>query len=120
MLAERLAADGAEYCEAWNFGPAYSDAKPVRWIMDQLCRLWPTSIEWNVSKQAEPHEAEYLHLDCAKAHTKLLWWPLLRIEQALSMTCEWYIAHSRGEGVVELTREQIHHYSQLASVSAAE
>ena len=34
LLAERLHADPAAFGEAWNFGPADDDARPVAWIAD--------------------------------------------------------------------------------------
>ena len=32
LLAERLAGDPADFGDAWNFGPADDDARPVAWI----------------------------------------------------------------------------------------
>ena len=40
VLAERLHVDGAAFAEAWNFGPADEDARPVRWVVEQLVRGW--------------------------------------------------------------------------------
>ncbi len=37
-LAERLVEGGQAFAEAYNFGPADADAKPVRWIVDRLAR----------------------------------------------------------------------------------
>ena len=35
-LAQKLYEEGAVYAEAWNFGPADEDARPVRWIVARL------------------------------------------------------------------------------------
>ena len=39
-LAQKLYDRGAEFAEAWNFGPELNDAKPVDWIASQLVSLW--------------------------------------------------------------------------------
>src|SRR5262249_32032636 len=40
LLAERLAEDAATFSEAWNFGPADDDARPVAWIADRIVAQW--------------------------------------------------------------------------------
>ena len=40
LLAEKLYADGAEFAEGWNFGPADGDARPVRYLVTELARIW--------------------------------------------------------------------------------
>ena len=110
MLAERLAKAGNNFGEAWNFGPAHDDARSVKWVVDRLCQLWSEEASWKVSDRLEPYEARHLQLDCAKAHARLNWWPRLRLERALELTCEWYLAYSKGEDLGELTREQVRVY----------
>jgi CDP-glucose 4,6-dehydratase len=39
-LAERLCAEGSGFAEGWNFGPADGDARPVRYVLTELARLW--------------------------------------------------------------------------------
>ena len=33
-----------EFATAWNFGPAGSDARPVRWIVDRVRERWPLEV----------------------------------------------------------------------------
>jgi CDP-glucose 4,6-dehydratase len=70
-LAEHLLGDdGLNYAEAWNFGPLEVDARPVRWIVEQMLERWGSG-SWTVESQPQPHEATYLKLDCSKAHARL-------------------------------------------------
>ena len=78
MLAEKLVTDGANYAEAWNFGPEEADAKPVSWIVEHLCNKIP-SAKWELEGTPQPHEAGLLKLDSSKAKNILQWssrWPL--------------------------------------------
>ena len=43
LLAERLVTEGAEFAEAWNFGPEQADSKSVSWILDRLCKKIPSA-----------------------------------------------------------------------------
>ena len=113
MLAERLVARLPGFAEAWNFGPPYHEAKSVECVVQGLCRLWPSKAEWFVTTEPQPHEATNLYLDSAKANSRLQWWPALGLGEALDLTCEWYVAYSKGEDVAALTRDQIRRYLEL-------
>lgn len=106
-LAERLCADdGRAYAEAWNFGPADDDARPVRWIVEQMLERWGSG-SWTIEAQPQPHEATYLKLDCSKAHARLAWRPRWALADALGAIVDWQRAHQRGEEMREVTLAQI-------------
>jgi len=52
-LAEHLVAEGGAVAEAWNFGPAEDDAKPVRWIAATMAAFWGVEGDW--TKQPGEH-----------------------------------------------------------------
>ncbi len=110
MLAERLWRDGAAFAEAWNFGPADDDAKPVSWIVDRLAQSWGGNAGWDTDSAPQPHEAGRLHLDCSKAYTRLGWTPRLDLSQGLEWIVEWYRALARKEDMRRVTLEQIARY----------
>lgn len=120
MLAEKLTTHEAGFAESWNFGPPYRDAESVECVMQRLCERWPSHAEWTVTKDPQPHEAMNLYLDPSKANSKLSWWPTLGLEEALDFTCEWYIAYSKGEDIVKVTRDQIHTYLTPSKTSENE
>jgi CDP-glucose 4,6-dehydratase len=114
MLAEHLATDGAAFASGWNFGPAESDAKPVRWIADRVASLWGGSASWVADTDAHPPEVPVLRLDASKAAATLSWHPALSLDDALEWIVQWYRAWDRREELGRLTRMQIERYEQLS------
>lgn len=109
-LAERLFVAGDEYSEGWNFGPKEEDAKPVQWIVEKMTGLWGEGANWSVDEGEHPHEANYLKLDCSKAHSKLSWWPKWSLETALEKITEWHKAEMEDVDMKQFTINQINEY----------
>ena len=110
VLAERLYRDGAGFAEAWNFGPAEEDARPVRWVVDELGKACGSTIAWEAEASPQPHEVNALRLDCSKARSRLGWharWPL-RI--ALAKIAAWHKAFKGRANMREFTLSQIGQY----------
>ena len=97
-LAEQLCAQGLAVAEAFNFGPADEDAKPVQWIVEKLTQSWGDGAAWHVDGGMHPHEAHYLKLDCSKARAALGWQPRWNLSQALQAIIVWHKAHSAPQG----------------------
>jgi CDP-glucose 4,6-dehydratase len=97
-LAEQLCAQGLAVAEAFNFGPADEDAKPVQWIVEKLTQSWGNGAAWHVDGGMHPHEAHYLKLDCSKARAALGWQPRWNLSQALQAIIVWHKAHSAPQG----------------------
>jgi len=110
MVAERLYNDGQKYAEAWNFGPDDKDAKTVEWIAGTFCNLWGKGASFTIDKEPQPHEANYLKLDCSKAKVVLGWTPKWDIRTALESIVVWYKAYLAGENIRHLTLKQIDTY----------
>ncbi len=106
LLAEKLFTDGTAYAEAWNFGSDDSDAKPVRWILEQLATLRPDLV-WQCDTAPQPHEAHYLKLDSSKAKQRLTWQPRWQLATALEKTVAWHEAWRRGENMRTVSLVQI-------------
>jgi CDP-glucose 4,6-dehydratase len=110
MLGERLVTSGQPFADGWNFGPA--DARPVTVLelTRQLLGIWGSG-QVVVQDGGGFHEAHHLKLDCSKAHQQLGWWPLLSVEDTLTLTAQWYRAHmANARGDTEMTLRQIRHY----------
>lgn len=117
MLAEAL--HGSAACaEPWNFGPVDADARSVRWILDHLSRSTP-GVHWVCDSAPQPHEAHFLKLDSSKAHARLGWHPLWRLDRALDMTMAWHQAWRRGEPMRDFTLAQIATYAEDAATSGS-
>jgi len=108
-LAESLVNDGADYAEAWNFGPEDADAKQVSWIVETMCRRIPDS-RWELAAAPHRHEAGLLKLDSSKSKSRLNWAPRWSLEEALEKTIEWHQAWKKDIQMSEFTLQQIHSY----------
>ena len=113
MLAEKLYKNGDKYAEAWNFGPKEEDTKTVEWIINRISKQLGEETRWAYDDGDHPHEANYLKLDCSKAHNILLWKPKWSLDQALIKIIEWYRDELTGKNVKEKTLSQINEYMKL-------
>ena len=111
ILAEKLYSHGPNFGGAWNFGPGDEDAQPVARIVEWLANKWGNSAKWTVETGDQPHEAQYLKLDCSKAKAKLDWRPQWRLSTALQRILDWHLAHCRGTDMRDVTLGQIQEYS---------
>lgn len=106
-LAERLHADGPAFAEAWNFGPADSDARTVRSLVSALAKLWGDAALWECVEPTQLHEARLLRLDSSKARARLGWSPRWNLDQTLLHTVEWYQSFHGAEDVRAVSLKQI-------------
>lgn len=106
-LAEKLFSEGAKYAEGWNFGPDDKDAKNVEWITRKICELWGEGASYSIDTNPQPHEANYLKLDCSKAKAELNWEPRWNISSTLKSIVEWNKAYLSGQNIREVTEQQI-------------
>ncbi len=103
-LAERLhRPDGGAYAEAWNFGPADEDCRPVSYIVERMARTWGEDARWHLSDAPQPHEAHFLKVDASKARARLGWDRRLPLEAALDWTVDWYRRQHHGEDPWRMT-----------------
>ncbi|HJQ55866.1 MAG TPA: CDP-glucose 4,6-dehydratase [Vineibacter sp.] len=116
-LAERLAsAEGRDFAEGWNFGPADADCRDVAYIADRLATAWGSGAAWQKNPGQHPHEASFLKVDASKARARLGWRPRLQLNDALDWTMDWYRAQLDGEDAARLCLAQIERYEALGSV----
>lgn len=108
-LAEKLFDGGAEYADAWNFGPEIDDAKPVGWVVDAMCRQLPGAT-WQGTDASQPFEANVLTLDSSKAKRRLSWQPHWRLEVALAHTVAWHRAWRAESDMADFSLSQIRVY----------
>ncbi len=111
-LAQCLYEHGIDYAEAWNFGPADVDAKPVVWIVDRMCELWGSGACYEVDAGEHPHEAYYLKLDCSKARMHLGWQPCWNIEKTLLSIMKWVRIYNAAGDIKQCCLEQIEEYER--------
>jgi CDP-glucose 4,6-dehydratase len=112
VLAERLYLNGDECAQGWNFGPEYSDVKPVSTIIDYLVGRWGVGAGWVPDESKQPHEAQLLKLDISKAKEILYWTPKWSLFTALDSIIEWHKEWLKGGDIKVMTLKQIHQFEQ--------
>lgn len=110
MLAEQLFQYGQTMAEGWNFGPRDEDARPVQWIVEQLCADWGHDASWALQPGSHPHEASFLKLDISKARQRLQWTPRWTLETALNRITDWHQAWLAGADMRAFCLKQISDY----------
>lgn len=111
LLAEALfnRSHGAD--DAWNFGPDESQERPVIDLAEALVgRLGQGKILVDPAA-ADLHEAGVLRLNSRKAR-QLGWKPVLSFDRTVSLTGDWYLAHSGGARADRLCAEQIEEFCE--------
>jgi CDP-glucose 4,6-dehydratase len=111
-LGRRLACpEGIRYARAWNFGPDANGDATVGEVAEGVARLWGKGARVECAGSAnDPHEAGLLRLDCTSAKTELGWKPRWSLEQALTLTVEWYKAWNNGADMAGFSLDQVSAY----------
>jgi CDP-glucose 4,6-dehydratase len=99
--------------EAWNFGPADSEAQTVEWVVDKMAKLWGQGACWEIDSSNQPHEANFLKLDISKAKHRLDWSPKINLDETLMMIVEWEKARLQGNNMRNVTIAQIKNYEEM-------
>ena len=113
VLAQHLWQEGQTFAEGWNFGPKDDDCRPVQWILDKMVHFWGKGAYYEIDKSQQPHEANFLKLDCSKAATRLKWHPQWRLEYTLEKIITWHSAWLQEKNMKDCCLEEIKDYMQV-------
>jgi CDP-glucose 4,6-dehydratase len=119
LIAQRLLGREAQFADAWNFGPADDDTRPVSWIVEQMQGLWGGARDAVPFNGERPHEATLLRLDCSKARAALGWRPALTLDIALDWIVQWHKQVAAGGDARAVTMAQIADYSARSQLLPA-
>jgi CDP-glucose 4,6-dehydratase len=111
-LAESLVNNGLDYAESWNFGPKDDDVRTVQWIVEEISRQWGGNSGWKKDGKSNPHEANYLKLDCSKVNFRLGWSPKWNLNYALKMIVEWHKLEQMNHDCKKICLSQIERYME--------
>jgi CDP-glucose 4,6-dehydratase len=103
--------------EAYNFGPSDNLSYPVSSLIDELSKYWD-NVRWadTSEEKVHLHEAGLLKLNCDKALFDLNWRSVLKFEETVEMTAEWYKVFYQNDtkSMYNFTISQIDNYTSLA------
>ncbi len=108
-LAERLVLDGANYSEAWNFGPMETSYQTVTSIIEKLSKI-SSHANWDIENETVKPEHSILKLDSSKSLSKLGWKPRWELDRTLLETANWYHAWNAKQDMKKLSLTQIESY----------
>ncbi len=106
LLAKKIYENPEKYSEAWNFGPNLESVSTVKEVVNLLIHSYGNGTVEYSNEHNQPHEANLLMLDVAKAKFKLGWQPRLNISQCVEYVADWYKRYQT-ENVYNLCVEQI-------------
>ena len=109
-LGEKLYNIGPEFSEGWNFGPDDKDVQNVEWISKTICDLWGKDASFEIDTNPQPHEANYLKLDCSKSKALLDWQPRWNLDRTIESIIEWHKVYISGGNIEKLCDKQINDF----------
>src|SRR5262249_12093686 len=116
LLAANLLKNGADFAQAWNFGPVEQQGVSVKNLVEKAVHFWGEG-EWAVVGQPESNpEMGLLRLNWDKAVHHMHWKPVYSWDQAIKYTVEWfkdYHLSNTTQGELDLRQTSlalIHHY----------
>ncbi len=109
LLGAKMLESPVKYVGAWNFGPESNNIVPVGELVNEIVKNYGAGTWIDRSDPKAPHEAKLLALDIHKAKYHLGWKPVLRFQETIRLTVEWYKSY-RDENVLSLCQRQIEHY----------
>jgi CDP-glucose 4,6-dehydratase len=111
LLGQKLIEGDRKFDGAWNFGPERSGNRTVADVLNRLQIHWP-EIRWHQTALQQPHEANLLYLDSAKAHGQLGWQPLWSLDTTLETTADWYRTFQSSQ--TSISAQQLAQYVEAA------
>lgn len=98
----------------WNFGPGEESFVTVRGLADLAASYYGEGAAWSATPGENPHEAELLALDAAKAERELAWHNKLNFSDSVTWTIDWQKRVLAGTSAADATLEQIEAFELLA------
>lgn len=111
LLGQKLIEGDKNFDGAWNFGPERSGNRTVADVLKGLQTHWP-EMQWHQTAVPQPHEANLLFLDSAKAHNQLGWQPVWNLDTTLEKTADWYRAFQSSQSTI--STQQLAEYVEAA------
>jgi CDP-glucose 4,6-dehydratase len=111
LLGQKLIEGDRNFDGAWNFGPERSGNRTVADVLNRLQTHWP-EMQWHQTAAPQPHEANWLYLDSAKAHTQLGWQPVWNLDTTLEKTADWYRTFQSSQ--ITISAKQLSQYIEAA------
>ena len=112
-LAASLKLNKKLHGEAFNFGPVTRKNYKVLDVLKNVKKTWP-NINWKIKKNKNFFENVLLQLDSNKARKIINWRPVLKFDETIKLTVEWYKYYARSKNnISSKSLEQIIYYQKV-------
>lgn len=110
MIVEKQYKD-KKYVGYYNVGPDECDCVTTGKLVDIFCQKWGENQKWKKFSVENPHEANFLKLDCSKIKAVFNWKPKWHIDEAVEKTVEWAkIYNNKEKDIVSCMEKQIEEF----------
>lgn len=116
MIAARQYEDKS-YAGFYNVGPDDADCITTGDLVRIFCDCWKEGQRWTVQGESgikQPHEANFLKLDCSRLKRTFGWKPVWNIETAVAKTVEWTKSWQAGEDLDRCMSGQVEEFMRAA------
>jgi CDP-glucose 4,6-dehydratase len=110
LLAAKLRDGSEQFSGSWNFGPSSAQCRTVGEVASSIASYFGQGEVFLGDLQQIQHEAQFLQLNCDKAHQLLDWYPCWDVDITLRATADWYRMVLAGERAKDVTARQITEY----------
>ena len=111
LLGQKLIEGDKHFDGAWNFGPERGGNRTVADVLNQMQTHWP-ELKWHQTAAPQPHEANLLYLDSAKAQAQLGWQTVWNLGTTLEKTADWYRTFQSSQTAISM--QQLSEYIDAA------
>lgn len=102
-----------KYCDSYNIGPDSCDFIDTKNIVGLFASYYGDSFIYELKPTEGPHEAAFLSLDNTKLKQTFNWEPKTHIDEAVSLSVEWYKVYLNNQSVVSITEKHIKEFFNL-------
>jgi CDP-glucose 4,6-dehydratase len=119
QVGQKLLEGRVEFADSWNFGPLDEGNITVKEAVENVKKYW-SKIEYRIKPNVnQPHEANFLKLDCSKSHFKLNWSSVWSSSTTFEKTVNWYKNFYERDGEVQ-TLQDLNDYILDAKIKNTE
>jgi CDP-glucose 4,6-dehydratase len=115
LLATKLSKNLRLHGESFNFGPSNNSNYNVIFLVKTISKFWK-NIKWSIvaNKNKLFKESNLLRLNIQKVKKIIKWKPILKFEECIAMTINWYrYFYFKSKDMSDLSLYQIKEYQKL-------
>jgi len=113
LLATKLSINSSIHGQSFNFGPSKRNNCNVNFLLKIIKKFW-YNVEWKIKKESSFKESNLLMLNSSKVKKKINWKSILKFEETILMTVNWYKNfYFEKKNLSKFTFKQIEEYKKI-------